>query len=120
MDLKIIKIADCGDDNEKLIIQAVNKCNLNEYIVFDTTFDEEGIVSNKHRHVYVMPDIEVNTGDFVWLYTKEGKYHTHKNDSLTITHNIFWGLNIHVWNNDGDKAILIHYDDWESMETKGK
>ena len=119
MDLKLIKIADRGNDNERLIMRAVRKCNLNEYIVLDTTYDEEGIVSNKHRHVYIMPNIDVNEGDFIWLYTREGRYHTYNNNSNTITHNIYWGLDIHVWNNDGDKAYLIHYDDWNSIESRG-
>ena len=120
MDLKLVKIADSGNDNERLIMKAVRACNLNEYIVLDTTYDEDGIVSNKHRHVYIMPDINVNEGDFIWLYTKNGTYHTHNNVSKTITHNIYWGLDIHVWNNDGDKAYLIHYDDLGSVESKGK
>ena len=118
MDLQLIKIADRGNDNERLIMKAIRKCNLNEYIVLDTTYDENGIVSNKHRHVFIMPNINVNEGDFIWLYTCEGKYHTHSNNSKTITHNLYWGLDIHVWNNDGDKAYLIHYDDWNSIESK--
>lgn len=120
MDLKLVKIADCKTDNERLIIRAVRACNLNEYIVFDTTFDEDGIVSNKHRHVFIMPNVSVNEGDFIWLYTRQGTYHTHNNKSNTITHNIYWGLNINVWNNDGDKAYLIHYDDWGSVVSKGE
>lgn len=120
MDLKLVTIADSGNDKERLIMKAVRACNLNEYIVLDTTYDEDGIVSNKHRHVYIMPDINVNEGDFIWLYTKKGTYHTHNNKSKTITHNIYWGLDIHVWNNDGDKAYLIHYDDWGSVASKGQ
>ena len=119
MDLELIRIADRGNDNEKLIMRAVRKCNLREYIVLDTTYDEEGIVSNKHRHVFIFPNINVNEGDFIWLYTREGRYHTHNNNSNTITHNIYWGLDIRVWNNDGDKAYLIHYDDWNRIESNG-
>lgn len=115
MDLKLVKIADGNTNDERLIIRAMRPCNLNEYIVLDTTFDEDGIVSNKHRHVFIMPDISVNAGDFIWLYTHQGTYHTHNNDSRTITHNIYWGLETHVWNNDGDRAYLIHYDDWGSI-----
>lgn len=119
MDLKLIKIADCNTDDERLIIQAMRACNLNEFIVLDTTFDEDGIVSNKCRHVFIMPDICVNEGDFIWLYSHQGTYHTHNNTTNTITHNIYWGLDIHVWNNDGDMAYLIHYDDWGSVPSKG-
>lgn len=117
MDLQLVSIKDRGNENERLVMRALRKCNLNEYIVLDTTYDEDGIVSNKHRHVFVMPDIEVNGGDFIWLYTHHGDYHTHNNKSQTITHNIYWNLDINVWNNDGDKAYLIHYDDWGSVES---
>lgn len=51
--------------------------------------------TSKYRHVYIMPDINVNEGDFIWLYTREGRYHTYNNNSKTITHNIYWGLDIH-------------------------
>ena len=113
MDLQLINISDRDNDDERLIIKVIRKCNLNEYIVIDTTFDEEGIVSNKHRHVYIMPDIDVEEGDFVWLFSKEGVYQTHKNTSHTITHKLYWGLGVKVWNNEGDTAYLIHYDDWD-------
>ena len=42
--------------------------------------------------------------------TKEGNNHTHNNNSNTTTYNLFWGLNCHIWNNDGDTVHLIHYD----------
>lgn len=104
MDLKLVKIADCGNDKERLVMQAVRDCNLNEYIVLDTTFDEAGIVSNKHRHVYIMPDINVYQGDFIWLFTKKGEYHTHQIKLKTITHNLVVGAdaeNVIVANQNG-------------------
>lgn len=119
MNIELIRIADRGNDNERLIMRAVRECNLNEYIVLDTTYDEDGTVSNKLCHVFIFPNINVNEGDFIWLYTREGRYHTYNNNSNTLTHNIYWGLDIHVWNNDGDKAYLIHYDDWNSIESRG-
>ena len=118
MFLQIIKISDRDNENERLIMMAKCKCNLNEYIVLDTTFDEDGIMSNKHRHVYIMPDIVVSEGDFIWLYTHKGEYCTHRNTSGTITHKIYWGLDINVWNNNGDKAYVIHYDDWTSKSAR--
>lgn len=66
----------------------------------------------------ILPNLMVKKGDFVWLYTKAGKYHTHSNDVGTITHNIYWGLDVHVWNNDGDKAYLIHYDNYDNVLSK--
>ena len=74
--------------------------------------------NNKHRHIFIFPDLVVAEGDFIWLYTKNGSYGTHKNTSGTNTHKIYWGLKNHIWNNEGDKAYLMHYDDWESLAYK--
>lgn len=120
MDLKLIKIKDAKTDNERVVLKVLSKCNINSYILFDTTFDESGIVSNKHRHLFVFPNLVVEEGDFIWLYTKSGTYGTHTNTSGTITHNFFWGVKNHIWNDDGDKAYLMHYDDWESLAYKNK
>lgn len=118
MDLKLIKIKDARTDNERVVLKVLSKCNINSYILFDTTYDERGIVSNKHRHIFIFPDLVVAEGDFIWLYTKNGSYGTHKNTSGTNTHKIYWGLKNHIWNNEGDKAYLMHYDDWESLAYK--
>lgn len=117
-DLKLIKIKDARTDNERVVLKVLSKCNINSYILFDTTYDESGIVSNKHRHLFVFPDLVVEEGDFIWLYTKNGSYGTHKNTSGTTTHKLYWGVNNHIWNNEGDKAYLMHYDDWESLTYK--
>lgn len=115
MDLKLIKIKDARTDNERVVLKVLSKCNVNSYILIDTTYDENGIVSNKHRHLFVFPDLVVEEGDFIWLYTKPGAYATHANTSGTITHNIYWGVNSYIWNNEGDRAYLMHYDDWDSL-----
>lgn len=53
MELKIIKIKDAQTDDERVVIKALSKCNINSYILFDTTYDEKGIVSNKYRHIFI-------------------------------------------------------------------
>ena len=120
MDLKLIKIRDVKTDNERVVLKALAKCNLNEYVLFDSSYDENGIISNKHRHLFLFPNLVIEAGDFVWLYTKSGTYGTHSNVSNTITHKLYWGIKNHVWNNEGDKAYLLHYDDWSSLAYKNK
>lgn len=118
MDLKLIAIKDVQTDDERVVIKVLSKCNLNNYIIFDTTFTENGILSNKHRHLFVFPNLIVNEGDYIWLYSNIGSYGTHRNISKTITHKLYWGMENHIWNNEGDKAYLLHYDDWESLAYK--
>ena len=116
MDLVLRKIADASlADKERVIIKVLKTCNLNRYILFDTTYDENGIRSDKHRHVYVFPNLIVNEGDFIWVYTKQGVYNIHDNNSGTKTHNLYMNLNTTIWNNSGDTAYLLHYDDWNSV-----
>ena len=110
MDMKLLRILDQGTNEERLVLKAIRSCNLNEYIVFDTTYDENGVASNKHRHLYVFPYIDVEADDTVVLYSKKGKYSTIKNENGTTSHFFYWNLDIHVWNNEGDTAYLLHYD----------
>ena len=53
MELKMIKIKDAQTDDERVVIKALSKCNINSYILFDTTYNEKGIVSNKFRHIFI-------------------------------------------------------------------
>lgn len=117
MDLKLVKLKDIQTDDERVVIKALSKCNLNSFVLFDTTFNEGGVVSNKLRHLFIFPDLIVEKGDYIWLYTKSGEYGTHHNTSNTITHKLYWGIDSHIWNNTGDKAYLLHYDDWESIKS---
>ena len=57
----------------------------------------------------------MNEGDFIWLYTKQGAYHALDNKSGTKTHNLYMNLKTTIWNNSGDTAYLLHYDDWNSV-----
>lgn len=62
MELKMIKIKDAQTDDERVVIKALSKCNINSYILFDTTYNEKGIVSNKFRHIFIFPDLVVEKG----------------------------------------------------------
>lgn len=118
MDVKISRILDRGTDEERLVLIVFSNCDLNEYIVFDTTYDEDGVISNRHRHLYVFPPTEVEANDTVVLYTRRGTYSTIYNDNGTTSHFFYWNLDIHVWNNEGDTAYLLHYDGADMKSVK--
>lgn len=113
--LELKKINAISLAEERIVLKVTENCNLNSFILFDTTYDENGIVSNKHRHVFVFPDLDVKKGDFVWVYTKRGVYGTHVNTSSTTTHKLYLNLDTQIWNNNGDKAYIVHYDDWSQI-----
>ena len=72
MNLEIRNVADNATDEERVVLYVLADCNLNDYLLFDSTYDEEGKISNKHRHLFVFPDQQVKKGDYIRIYTKEG------------------------------------------------
>lgn len=46
MNLEIRKVADNATDEDRVVLYALADCNLNDYLMFDSTYDEEGNISN--------------------------------------------------------------------------
>lgn len=118
MDLKIQEIKDRGNDEERLVLRVLKDCNLNRYLVLDTTYDNEGYISNKNRHVYVFANVLVKKDDYVVLYTKVDNDAVQNNADGTTSYFFHWNMQNHVWNNEQDIAYLVHYDDWDRFESK--
>lgn len=110
MDIEIIKVYNPGEDNEYIRLRVNRSCNLSKFLIYDTTFDQEGNVSNKLPHVFRFPNLLVSSDDtpLIRLYTKRN-YQTQKwMDPGQINNLILsWRLNETIWNKDGDKATLV-------------
>jgi hypothetical protein len=72
MKLKIRRIDDNGNlDGERVIIDVKEDgANLSSYILLDTTYFDDGNVSNKHRHSYWFPNQPTEKGDVICVYTR--------------------------------------------------
>lgn len=113
MDIKIRLLLDKNGNNERIVLDVVKKTNLERFIIFDTTYDENGVESDKNRHSFIFPCKDVEKGDIIVLYTKKGKNRTTTNHKGVPLHIYYWGLDCQVWNNDEDEALLVHVDDFE-------
>ncbi|WP_283686162.1 hypothetical protein [Dysgonomonas sp. Marseille-Q5470] len=109
MRLSVSKIADKDDEGkEQLIIEVLEDCNLFDYMVLDTTYNNDGSVSNLLRHCYLFPDYEVKKGEVVRLYSTKGKNNKGQfTNSKKTYHTFYWGLDKSIWNNEKDKALLM-------------
>lgn len=108
MKLKILLINNSDDINKEYVrLKVLDDCDLNDFALVDTTFTEDGDISNKHRHFYWFPTTLVKKGDFVRLYsgTNTGDKPNIKAD-VTV-HIFYWEQGSPVWNNDGDEASLL-------------
>lgn len=106
-----------GDiDGERVRIKVKEDCWLDDFLIMDNTYNENGGVSNKYRHVYQFPCHRVNVGDTVYLYTKKGKKVVPDDNEKNRTLRFYWGLGKTIWNQDGDTIHLIKIDRSESKE----
>lgn len=107
--LKLVEVRDPGTSNERVFIRALQDVDLGDYIVTDTTYRQNGTVSNKARHVYEFARKIVKAGEYVALHSAAGTYKVDKtNDSGIPLHRFYWGLNYRIWNKDGDTAWLLY------------
>ena len=113
MEIEVIKIQKEG--KEMIVLRATQLCNVGRYILFDTTYEEDGAISNRYRHSYIFPNINLGTGDFVVLYSEKGTNRVFTNRGNTKTYELYWGLDVPVWNSKEDNALLVKIDEFRNF-----
>lgn len=110
MDIELVSINNPGQDNEYALIRVNRDCNLNKFFIYDTTFDDEGRVSNKLPHMLRLPDynVQVLRTPQIRLYTSRSYPIQEWSDPQHVNTLILsWRLNETIWNREGDKATLV-------------
>jgi len=119
MDLEIRAVHGHGNHTEERVhMVATAKCNLAHYMLADSTYLPNGKLSNKLRHTYWGLDLELNRGDSVVLYTRDGDQSKRLQPDGSTVHFLYWGLHRAVWNDAGDLACLIWTPNWKATRTK--
>lgn len=114
MKVKITTVKSKGDfDKELVIMEVLEDCDIGHYMLLDNSYSGNGNVSNKVRHSYWFPDKKVKKGDRITLWTKSGTNTEVKTDNGTPRHRFYWNLKEAVWNDDGDKAVLLEIATWQ-------
>lgn len=117
MKLKIVSVHNQGDfDKEHVLLRAVEDCNLTHYLLADTTYIKDDVVSNRLRHTYWFIDKPIKKGDYVSVWTKSGIDTEGTMQDGTPIHRLFWNLKTAVWNDTGDCAILVYTPNWQQFK----
>lgn len=110
MDIELVNIVNAGEEYEYLLLKVNKDCNLNKFLVYDTTFDQDGNVSNKLPHMFRFPSLNISKDKIplIRLYTCKN-YKTQEWMDPKKTNNLIlsWRLQETIWNKVGDKANLI-------------
>lgn len=98
--------------DEQLWLRVIQEVpDLSVYQVADTTFAGSA-VSNELRHLYWFPPAAVRAGDWICLFTKNGKDATVARADGKTTHLFHWRLDRTVWNKGKDQAVLFEIAGW--------
>jgi hypothetical protein len=114
MNLIIRRTRDKGDiEKERVILYSESVIDIGKYILFDSTYMGENRISNKLRKALWLPDIEINAGDLVVVYTKHGLQKSKTNEDGSQTHFVYWGLDNPIWNREKACPCLARISTWD-------
>jgi hypothetical protein len=105
-------------DLEKIVLKVLEDTNLKFYAIIDKTFDD-GKESDTFRHFYRFPNQIAKKGEFVILHSNEGingPTGPNKEKNTAKTYHYYWGSKSCIWNDKGDTAKLIRFEDVQSIE----
>lgn len=117
MGLKITEIHNSGDYNQEYIeFLVIADCNLNDYAVYDTTYNMDDEESNTFPHFFRFPYRQARAGETIKLHTGKDifipgwpKFPT------SFQTDFYWGAKKAIWNNIMDKAHLIKIADTQEL-----
>lgn len=107
MDLMIIDAVNESDE-EYVELEALTDLNLENFMIRDETFDEEGNPSNKHPHVFFFPYREINRGDKVRIYTNGVRNSRRLLPTGKTLHIFNWGIDSGVWNDSPGDMVQLY------------
>lgn len=114
MRLDIVRVADKGNlDKERLLLKAISTTEVGNYLLLPAGVQGDRLTTPA-RNPYWFPDKQIEGGDLVVVYTKEGG----DNDSLMEdgrkVHFFYWGLDDPVWGGRDLAPVLFHAREWAS------
>ncbi|WP_171616063.1 hypothetical protein [Roseicella sp. DB1501] len=120
MKLEVVSVHNHGKAAEEHVLLRANEdCDVGKYLLADSTFLDNGKVSNRLRHLFWFPKKAVKKGELVSVRTGKGTNTEVTNQSGTKVHRFYWGLGAAVWNDETDCAVLIEANTWQFRRAKG-
>ncbi len=116
MQLELKNFADAGVlDKERLIIRVLADINIGSYVVLRSKKSDSGKPISGTKDAYWFPDVAVNRGDLIVLYTKRGTSSKKPLDGRDA-HFYYWSQSSPFWGADkNNTAVLLDVESWASM-----
>jgi len=114
-----------GPAEEYVLLRANVAQNAKFVMLSDTTYISENRISNKMRHVFLLPDVWLAAGDHIAVWTGHGTpgFYTGANANTLPGHRIYHhylNLSSSIWNDQKDRATLFFLDQWTTSVVHGR
>lgn len=107
-----------GASKEWVMLRANETLNTQFVMVSDTTYADDGNISNKLRHCFWLPDLVLQKGEFLCLNTGKGK-----SEFVALPNNrmydYYLNLGEPIWNDHGDRVTLFFLNSWKTNIVHG-
>lgn len=108
MELEILDILDCKDyEHERIVLQVTDNCNCWPFMLFKS---QSG--SNGTKSAFIFPNLEVQKGDMITIYSKKGKDYKIRLTNGYKNHCLFWGEDNSVWTDSRNAAMLVKIEEY--------
>ena len=109
-----------GPADEYVLLRANEDQNAQFVMLSDTTYTAGGHISNKLRHVFWLPDVELKAGDHVAVWTGHGEDGFNSAAPGNRIYHYYLRLNSAIWNDDKDRATLFFINRWATNVVHGR
>jgi len=107
-------IGDKGDlKNERVGFRVVSDCDLKNFIVFRTTFNDAGFYNKSNAAYWFAPEI-VKMGDRVVICTTSGQDSFQANEDGSKTYFRYWGLDTPIFIDQKNGVVLANVTNWST------
>lgn len=112
MKLEIKNIKDRGTADERLVLVAIEDCDIGRYFAFVTKKNVDKVIYTHLKHPYWFPDKVVKKGDLVILYTKSGSSSFKENKDGSSSHFYYRGISSPILT-ENQFALLVEANTWK-------
>ncbi len=104
---------------EYILLRANEDLNTRFVLVCDTTFEAPAHVSNKLRHSFWLPDLDLKKGDLFTMWTGKGTNKMTKLPDGRQMYHHYLQLGSAIWNDENDRALVMFLSRWKSFPVAG-
>lgn len=119
---EFVAVRDKGKlDTERILLKCLHTRNIGATLILIGKRVDEKSVTPDRKNVFWLPDIDVQEGEFVRIYTKEGvnnKTIGKFGEEPATYHNLYWGKSSTMWDVTNNVVIIMALEEWKMYDVK--